>query len=416
MRTVTDCLIIGAGPYGLSLAAHLSALNVDFRIAGTPMGAWVSTMPDGMCLKSEGFASSLFEPSGTFTLGAFCASEGIPYAHTGVPVQKATFVAYGQAFQRQFVPSLEARTAVLVTRQGNGFTTRFADGGSITSRRVVSAVGVERYAQVPAPLQALPAALCSHSSQHSSFAEFAGQAVVVIGGGSSAMDAAAALRRQGARVTVVARRSTVRFQTPLGQRSLRDKIRAPMTVLGPGWKSVLCTRAPLLFHYMPDEFRTKVVTRYLGPAPAWFVREQVEGHIPIITDTTVVAAEAQDGGTQLTLRTHDGATSTLVADHVVCATGFKIAMDRTPFLDRELVAAIAHVDGAPKLSRNFETTVRGLHVIGPAAANSFGPMLRFAAGAGFASRRLSRHIASVQASRPRRRHAPVSAEARVVDA
>ena len=380
------------------------------------MGAWISTMPDGMCLKSEGFATSLFEPSGTFTLGAYCAAEGIHYADTGVPVRKDTFVAYGCAFQRQFVPSLENRTAVSVTRHGDGFTTRFADGGSITSRRVVSAVGVERYAQSPAAAKALPASLCSHSSQHSSYAQFNGQKVVVIGGGSSAMDAAAALRRQGADVTVVARRSAVRFQTPLGRRTLRDKIRAPMTVLGPGWKSVLCTRAPLLFHHMPDSFRTKIVTRYLGPAPAWFVRDEVEGLVPILTDTTLAAAEAQDGRAKLTLRRHDGVTSTLFADHVICATGFKIAVDRTPFLDPKLAAQIAHVDGAPKLSRNFESSVPGLHFVGPAAANSFGPMLRFMAGAGFASRRLSRHIASVQPSRPRRLPEPVPADARVVDA
>jgi hypothetical protein len=109
-------------------------------------------------------------------------------------------------------------------------------------------------------------------------------------------------------------------------------------------------------------------------------------------------------------------TSTILADHVICATGFKVEVDRTPFLDRQLGAAIAHVDGAPKLSRNFESSVSGLHFIGPAAANSFGPMLRFAAGAGFASRRLSRHIAAVQASRSSRRPAAVPADARVVDA
>jgi hypothetical protein len=81
-----------------------------------------------------------------------------------------------------------------------------------------------------------------------------------------------------------------------------------------------------------------------------------------------------------------------------------------------LIAELAHVDGAPRLSRNFETSVPGLYVIGPAAANSFGPMLRFAAGAGFTSRRLSRHIAAVQTSRSRRRPAAVPADARVVDA
>ncbi len=413
---MTDCLVIGAGPYGLSLAAHLRAYKVDFRIAGTVMGAWVSGMPEGMFLKSEGFASTLFEPSGKFTLGAFCAAEGIPYADTGVPVSKDTFVAYGQAFQKRFVPNVEERTAVAVTRTADGFITRFADGGDVASRRVVIAVGVGSYSQVPPVLEKLPPALRSHSADHSSFARFADQDVAVIGGGSSAMDVAAALRRRGARVTVIARRRSVRFQTPLGQRSLRDKIRAPMTVLGPGWKSVLCARAPLVFHRMPDSFRTKVVQRYLGPAPAWFVRDEVEGHVPILTGTSVAEAEVAGARLHLTLRREDGETSTLDADHVICATGFKVAVERTGFFDSETVAAIRHVDGAPRLSRNFETSLPGLYFVGPASANSFGPMLRFAAGAGFTARRVSRSIAASAARRPQTRSEEARANAVAVDA
>jgi cation diffusion facilitator CzcD-associated flavoprotein CzcO len=380
------------------------------------MGAWASTMPDGMYLKSEGFASSLYDPGGTFTLGDFCAEAGIPYADTGVPVRKDTFVAYGRAFQQRFVPDLEERTAIAVTHRDGGFTTVFADGGRINSRRLVVAIGVAQYARIPPALRALSAAHCSHSARHGSFGQFSGRAVAVIGGGSSAMDVAAALRRQGADVTVVARRRAVRFQTPLGSRSLRDRIRAPMTALGPGWKSVLCTRAPLLFHHMPDRFRTTVVERYLGPAPAWFVRDEIEGQVPILTDTTVTQADTEAGRARLTLRQHDGMVSTLVVDHVICATGFKIAVDQTSFLDRDLIAAIAHVDGAPKLSRNFESSVPGLYFIGPAAANSFGPMLRFAAGADFTARRLSRHIAAARAFRARRRAAPAPAGAQAVDA
>lgn len=413
---MTDCLTLGAGPYGLSLAAHLSAYGIRSRIVGTAMGAWVSAMPEGMHLKSEGFASSLYEPSGRFTLGAYCAEAGIPYADTGIPISKDTFIAYGRAFQDRYVPDLEERTAVAVTHGDRGFTTLFADGGSITSRRLVIATGVDRYAQIPPVLQTLPAAYCSHSAKHSSFAQFAGRTIAVIGGGSSAMDVAAALRRQGAEVTVVARRHSVRFQTPLGSRTLRDKIRAPMTALGPGWKSVLCTRAALLFHHMPDRFRTKVVDRYLGPAPAWFVRDEVEGQVPILTDTTIADADTDGACVRLTLRRNDGTTSILTVDHVICATGFKVAVNRNNFLDRDLIARIAHVDGAPRLSRNFESSAPGLHFIGPAAANSFGPMLRFAAGADFTARRLSRHIGTAPAPSSRSRLELARAEARTVDA
>jgi hypothetical protein len=61
-------------------------------------------------------------------------------------------------------------------------------------------------------------------------------------------------------------------------------------------------------------------------------------------------------------------------------------------LNADLVKRIAKIDNAPVLSSNFETSVPGLYFVGLAAANSFGPMLRFVFGAGFTSRRLSKHL------------------------
>jgi len=75
--TKCDVAIIGAGPYGLSIAAHLKARGVDFRIFGKPMHTWLEHMPKGMHLKSEGFASSLYDPGSTFTLEVYCKQKGI---------------------------------------------------------------------------------------------------------------------------------------------------------------------------------------------------------------------------------------------------------------------------------------------------------------------------------------------------
>jgi cation diffusion facilitator CzcD-associated flavoprotein CzcO len=33
-------IIIGAGPYGLSVAAHFRAANIPFEIVGKPMASW----------------------------------------------------------------------------------------------------------------------------------------------------------------------------------------------------------------------------------------------------------------------------------------------------------------------------------------------------------------------------------------
>ncbi len=79
MSTITHVAIIGAGPYGLSLAAHLAAANVNVRVFGQPMQFWRTNMPKGMVLKSEGFASNLWDPDGALTLKDFCAIRGLPY-------------------------------------------------------------------------------------------------------------------------------------------------------------------------------------------------------------------------------------------------------------------------------------------------------------------------------------------------
>src|SRR5262249_31695574 len=98
-----DVVVIGAGPYGLSIAAHLKARGVSFRIFGKPMHTWLTHMPKGMRLKSEGFASSLSDPGGKFPLEVYCRERGIPYGRLGHPVPLEVFSAYGLEFQKRFV-------------------------------------------------------------------------------------------------------------------------------------------------------------------------------------------------------------------------------------------------------------------------------------------------------------------------
>ncbi len=86
MTEIVDVAIIGAGPYGLSIAAHLAGRGVDFRIFGSPMHTWRTSMPEGMVLKSEGNASDLYDPDGEMTLARYCADRGLPYKDLGFPI------------------------------------------------------------------------------------------------------------------------------------------------------------------------------------------------------------------------------------------------------------------------------------------------------------------------------------------
>ena len=395
MSTQVEIAVIGAGPYGLSVASHLLAQGREVRVFGLPMQTWHEAMPVGMKLKSEGFASNLSDPTGELTLERYCQLNGLPYSHTGTPVKVEIFSAYGRAFQQKFIPHLEPRMVSSIERVPNGFALRLDDGEGVRARTVVVATGIKAFSYTPPELDGLSNDLVTHASCYGDAEHLAGRDVAVVGGGASATDIAALLRARGANPFIVTRRPSIRFQSALGQRSLLDRIKAPMTGLGPGWKSVLCVHAPLVFHAMPEDFRVDVVRRYLCPAPAWFVRDQVEGHVPVVADAKVAKVEAGGRGVRLQISHSDGVTRTLEADHVISATGYRVDLDRLTFLGDGIRSSLRRSDTAPALSRHFESSVPNLYFVGPAAANSFGPLMRFAYGADYTARRLSRHLAGV---------------------
>ncbi|MGC2550755.1 MAG: NAD(P)-binding domain-containing protein, partial [Candidatus Sulfotelmatobacter sp.] len=192
-----NTVIIGAGPYGLSIAAHLRGRGIDFRIFGRPMDSWRAHMPKGMLLKSDGFASNISDPDDRFTLEKFCAEQGIEYSDTGIPVRLDTFTRYGLAFKERMVPELEDKQVVSIERSSQGYLLQLDSGERLSARNVVLAVGITHFDYVPENLAHVPAEFLSHSSRHHDVEQFRGRQVVVIGGGSSALDWAALLQEAG---------------------------------------------------------------------------------------------------------------------------------------------------------------------------------------------------------------------------
>jgi thioredoxin reductase len=394
MSRSTTVAIIGAGPYGLSIAAHLRARGVDHRIFGAPMQFWRSHMPRGMHLKSEGFASDLYDPKGEFRLRDFCAERGIRYADVGVPIERLTFCAYGEAFARRYVPDLEDRRLVALERSADGFALELDDGDRLHARHVVLAIGIDRFAHTPETLAHLPAYALSHSSDHSDAVAFHGRDVVVLGAGASAVDTAAALAESGARVRLIARRAALPFAGTgpwPSKRSVLGRIRTPMTGIGPGWKSRFFCDAPLAFHRLPQSYRLRAVKSHLGPSAGYFMRERVLGRVPLLLRSTVERADASGDRVHLRLATPEG-TQDVTTEHVIAATGYRVDVRSLGFLSDAIRTELDCVERTPVLSSNFESSVRGLYFVGAASANSFGPMMRFTFGAGFAARRLTAHF------------------------
>ncbi|MDH2347386.1 SidA/IucD/PvdA family monooxygenase [Bradyrhizobium sp. SSUT77] len=396
--TSVDVAVIGAGPYGLSLAAHLRARGVEHRIFGEPMGPWKTNMPLGMLLKSYPWATSLSDPKSEFDLKSFCTVRALPYHDELMPLPLSRFIDYGEAFQARYVPAVERKTLIAL-EPGSGFLrATFDDGETVRARRVVVSIGLHPFKRLPHEAAHLPVELCSHSGKYGSLEALDGKEVIVVGSGSSASDLAALIHERGIEVSLVARQPKLHFADGPRRHSLFSRTVAPMSGIGHGWTLATCAKYPQLIRLLSKDLRVRVANhRALGPLGGAFVKDRVVGKVPVWLSHAIRGVETHNGKVMLDLVDSDGAPRSIRADHVIFATGYKVDVNRLGFLNEALLRRMQLVDGAPELSAHYETTVPGLHFIGPAAANSFGPVCRFVYGTHHPAQHLARHLSAVLA-------------------
>ena len=133
-----------------------------------------------MLLKSDGFATSLYDPSRTFSFERYCRARNIPYADLGIAPRLEDFVDYGRAFQRNLVPHLEELTVKMLEFDGNCYRLQFETGADCLARAVVVAVGISQFTVLPKALSGLPQGLVTHTSEHNDLDAF-NQATAICG-------------------------------------------------------------------------------------------------------------------------------------------------------------------------------------------------------------------------------------------
>lgn len=395
MSDTVEVAIVGAGPYGLSLGAHLRKAGVSVRQFGLPMQLWRDFMPEGMFLKSQGFASNLSDPDHTHTLEAFCQATGRPYRDYGLPVPLDTFVAYGQWFREQLVPDIDEVLVTDIAKAGQGFEVTLANSEQVRARKVVVAIGVEAFAYLPKSLAALPPSVCTHASAHTDLGVFAGQEVIVIGAGQSSLESAALLHEKGAKVQLVARKDVIRWNgVPLAlDRPLMQRLKEPESGLGSGWATWFYSNHPGTFRRLPRTTRIYRARTALGPAGASWLRERVEGQFPTLTGLSIKWAKEQDGGVRMGF-TGPGGSRELGADHVIAGTGYRWDMTRLSFFGRQMLADLRNVPGTGSsvVGGDYQTSVPGLYIMGPVVAPTMGPVMRFVFGSEHAATSVARQL------------------------
>ncbi|RJF95889.1 NAD(P)-binding domain-containing protein [Noviherbaspirillum saxi] len=396
MNGKVDVTIIGAGPYGLSIAAHLRKLNVDFRILGRPMHSWLVNMPKDMLLKSAGFASNLYDPDRAFPLRRYCEEHHVPYGDIDFPIPLEAFCSYGKAFQERFVPNLEDEDVAALTQVDGGFDVRLNYGKVFRTQKIIVAVGLDYFRHIPKELASLPKEFLSHSADHHDLVKFKGKEVVVIGSGAAGTDIAVLLHENQTKVHLVARQRSMNFGAPWDNSAqpFLHRLRNPISGIGPGMRGKIWSDAPWLYRFFSDDFRIMTAKTFLGPSGGWFMKERARG-LDVFLGFTVASSTVSEGRVRLDLIKHDGSTNQLSGNHVISATGYIVDVKHIPFLNSSIVEKLRLVGKAPRLSCHFESSVPGLYFVGPISATSFGPVMRFMVGADFTSRKISKHLAAL---------------------
>jgi cation diffusion facilitator CzcD-associated flavoprotein CzcO len=382
--------IVGAGPYGLSVAAHLPAGRV--RVFGEPMHTWRTRMPPDMLLRSDWEETSLSAPDGAGTIDVWAGEVGEPRQN---PIPLQTFLRYADWFRGRFVGESDPSNVAELDRAGGLYRLTSAAGAEYDARKVVLAVGVTAFSYAPPAFREALGDGVSFAIDPQDFGAHRGRRVIVVGGGQGGLESAALAARAGAEVELILRSKLHWFAerepyTPRGPvRQRLYRLAYPVVGYGPPPLNRLALH-PELFAFVPKRLRRRLSRRILRAGGSPWLRSQVDGKVKLTEERTVLTLERRDGG--LLLGLNDG--SAREADAVILSTGFRFALDRLSFLTPAVRGGIAVRDGWPVLDRAFRSSDPGLFFVGYAAEDRFGPISRFVPGTRFTAHRVRDGLAA----------------------
>ncbi|SDR89998.1 NAD(P)-binding domain-containing protein [Actinopolymorpha singaporensis] len=359
----TDLLVIGAGPYAYAAAAFARANGIDTHIVGHPMAFWREQMPADMYLRSG--PDWHLDADDTYTFEAFFEDHNIRSEEFD-PIPIAVFVDYAEWFRRRTSLDVDARLVDDLSKPGGAFVATLNDGSTITADKVLAVPGIGSFAHFPCWHTEIPPTRRSHTSELVHFENLAGARVVIIGGRQSAYEWAALLCDHGAEQVHIVHRHPIPDFAKVSWAFVNPYV--DQTLAHRGW-----------WRRLPAEERQRIVSEFwrvgrLTLEP-WLVPRLTPSVVTSHPHCTVTDVTPVDEAVRLRLSDR----STLTADHVIFACGYRADLSRVPFL-RGVSDQVRTTDGFPDLTEGFETSLAGLHVIGFASTRDFGPFYGFTKG------------------------------------
>lgn len=367
MHRETDVLIIGAGPFGLSMAADAQARGIEHIVVGKSMDFWKTNMPAGMFLRSA--CDWHLDAQGTHTIEAYLQTQKLTPADVE-PLSLHFYLGYTRWFQEQKgiepVPVLVQRLDRSEGSDG-GFTATLENGDTISANRVVLALGFLSFKHIPPELaQMIPSDRMAHTCDMVHLDELRNKRCLIIGGRQSAYEWAALLCEQGANAAHVSHRhETPAFTeadwswvTPLVEKMVDN----------PGW-----------YRNLPQAEKEAVVQRMWGEGrlklEPWLWPRVDNDTVQMWPQTHVTACNTLPTG-ELAITLSSG--ETLTVDQVILATGYKVNIAQVPLLaNGNLLARLATRNGYPVLDEHMQSSIPGLFITSMPATQDFGPFFGF---------------------------------------
>jgi thioredoxin reductase len=367
----TKVMIIGAGPYGISIAYELWEQNIPFVIAGHPLSLWFNHTLDSTSIRSDRHTSEIFSKRDVFNMTTFIKKEYPEIAREILKgrIPNAIFRDYLRDTLDKLPFSIEEQKVIQVTKQGQQYVSQLEDGSQIRSKAVVIATGIENHKVLPRSLQALSSSNVVHSWNVNDYAHWEDKRVLVVGGGQSAAECATHLMGNNS-ITWVLRKKPIFYSEPIN-------------LPKPIFKFILYVSP--YYYFLPFLFKKKLGKKFVETTITPDMK-------PFLTSSRIktVYADVND----LDLQEKDGkiVSNKLGAsfDGVIAATGFQYKMRGLDFLDEKLMLSINVNRSIPIINFDFETSVPNLFVVGGIVEPSYGPAQRFMMGARHATLKLGK--------------------------
>lgn len=367
MTKDVDFLIIGAGPFGLSMASFAEHNNLDYLVVGKTMGFWKENMPEGMHLRSG--CDWHLDPQGIFTIDKYLEAKNLKREDVE-PLSLGFYLGYTRWFQEQVNPKIQESMVTrldYISDNERKFRATLDNNDAVSAKNVLLAVGFKYFKNMPIELTSIiPERRYSHTCDLVNFRTFEGKACLIIGGRQSAHEWAALLCESGARAVHVSHRHESPEFTESDWKWVDSSIEA-------------MTYNPDSHRNMHPMQREKIDRRFWvegrSKLEPW-LRDRIDNEtVSIWPESNVVDCKEMHTG-EMEIKLDTGVT--LIVDHIVLATGYKVNMDNMPFLKEGNILSLLHTeDGHPVLDEKLQTNIPGLFVTSMAATRDFGLFFAF---------------------------------------